>query len=614
MQCGLTVRYLVILANDLLLTRTVFGRIFTVFRLNTLFALTITLIIVPFFVMAFTVYFLLSYDKLYYVSNSPLLYGSPVRAKTIQGWRGMFRFPVAFVFATTAVIGLAFLLHKINPMIIYSSQYWVWAMFLAAWWSVSWFILHVVDESFRPTALARGYAFIQQWFLWWILLIFVAISIDRFDIASGYWILITYSGIFLSAWISLLELFGLPRKPRPDSQYTGRPGSYSSTGHSIIATSENVTPSEFEEDSDVTEETPLFRGANRPTTFGGYSRGIQHDDGSGSTGSGVDETDFSNEGVYGKEQYWSKDLPSWVWIIQFLLAVPLPLIITGPVALLMVSGMNQTGADGSSALTIYLILAIFTVFVLLPGVPFYQRITYHVTAFIFFIFAVSLIYNLLAFPFSREYRLKVYFQQSVELETGVNIASLVGYAGFVEKIVVDHIPSAHGKSIEVELDPVRLGLTRVSWEAEPPAVVPGLKMHRWVQFNITQLGDNEARFYIKGMSTRACKIQFDRPVHDVVVVGDAKELGKPVPKQGVKEVRLWSRSWDDGWTVKVKWSDYRTDTTPRSEESGLQGKIVCLWSDANNMKEEIPALWESEMFLPDWAVVSKLSKTSPASF
>jgi hypothetical protein len=44
----------------------------------------------------------------------------------LNGWRGFFRLPIVFAIATATVIGLAYLVVRVNPLIIYSSPYAVW--------------------------------------------------------------------------------------------------------------------------------------------------------------------------------------------------------------------------------------------------------------------------------------------------------------------------------------------------------------------------------------------------------------------------------------------------------------------------------------------------------
>jgi len=555
-----------------------FGRSFAVLRLHTLFALSITFIVVPFVLMALTTYFLYTNNKLYYLSNTPLV-PQPRRssnARTTRGWRGLLRFPVAFIIATGATIGLAFLVHKVNPMIAYSSQYTVWSMFLALWWSLAWFVLRGADaDTVRPTALGRGYAFIEQWLLWWAIMIAVAASIDRKHIASGYWVLVSYSGVFFSAWISLLELFGLPSKPTPPPT--------------------EPNPDSEDEEIAATERSPLNpRGRGRLPGFGGYS----NYNGTAEEEEEEEEEDpTALEGVFGREQAWSKDMPTWVWILQFLLSVPLPLIFTVSVGLVLSTATNQTGADGSSTLTFYLMVAGLSVLILLPGSPFYHRITYHVTFCVFLVFLATLLYNLTAFPFSTDARLKVYFQQSVNLTSGNTSAYLVGHPNFVSDIVTDHLPSAWGANITALPDPLRVGLTRVEWSpALAPAPVPGVTdPAAWLSLNATRLSATRSRFVVTPANSRACKLIFVNPVTSIHIVGKhPKVMGKPIHPNGAHEIRLWSRSWDAQWNVEVE------------GDGEMQGRVVCLWSDAND-KALLPALGEVERFLPSWAVVSKLT-------
>jgi hypothetical protein len=42
-------------------------------------------------------------------------------------------------------------------------------------------------------------------------------------------------------------------------------------------------------------------------------------------------------------------------------------------------------------------------------------------------------------------------------------------------------------------------------------------------------------------------------------------------------------------------------------KGGLDGRVVCLWSDGNKVSDEIPALHEIRRYLPVWAIASKLA-------
>ncbi len=123
----------------------------------------------------------------------------------------------------------------------------------------------------------------------------------------------------------------------------------------------------------------------------------------------------------------------------------------------------------------------------------------------------------------------------------------------------------------------------------------------WLTFDASRDpdGKTEAQFYVTGLQTRACKLVFNRPISDFSVAGagDDKRF-KHVSDSGSRELRLWSRTWDRGWNVTVKW-----DAGGDDEGDGLDGRVVCLWSDAND-SGTIPALDEAWRFAPTWVAIA----------
>jgi hypothetical protein len=111
----------------------IFGKAFVLFSLHTLFALNVTLLVVaPIFLIALTVA-LSKADKNYLFARKRYIHSAdddePVH---LNGWRGFFRFPIAFVAATAAVVALAYLIVKVNPFIVHSSPYAVWRYVIPA--------------------------------------------------------------------------------------------------------------------------------------------------------------------------------------------------------------------------------------------------------------------------------------------------------------------------------------------------------------------------------------------------------------------------------------------------------------------------------------------------
>ena len=252
--------------------------------------------------------------------------------------------------------------------------------------------------------------------------------------------------------------------------------------------------------------------------------------------------------------------------------------------------------------------------------PFLHRLTYHIPTFLFLVFVGTLIYNVFAFPFSPSNRLKIFFFQRMDLDTGVSNVSLTGIGNGPYLLdAVTSIPSAAGQTPVCQPSLRSRDLTECSWIGLKPHVVsdPKLSYKNWLSFNATRLPNNntvnnswssinrkktfsKAHFSVMGHDTRACKVIFSQPILDIHIAGESSELDprfQRVAENGSRELRLWSRTWERTWDVDVAWSETGT--------VGLNGTVVCLWSDAND-NGVIPALDEAKRFVPNWVVLSKL--------
>lgn len=109
-----------------------FGRALALFQLHTLFAISVTLLVItPIILIALTA-ILSRIDKWYLFARKKYIHSADDdEAVQLYGWRGFFRFPIVFVLSSAAVIGLAFLLTKFNPYIVYGSEYAVWRYVLS---------------------------------------------------------------------------------------------------------------------------------------------------------------------------------------------------------------------------------------------------------------------------------------------------------------------------------------------------------------------------------------------------------------------------------------------------------------------------------------------------
>ena len=605
-----------------------FGAAFAVFKLRTLFALSVTLLVVAPLCLIGVGVVLYKVDKFYLFSSSKHHHSAEGdESIPIKGLRGVFRWPIAFILATATIIGIAFLTSYLNPYILYSSQYSVWSMMISAWVCIAWFWTSSADY-FRPTALQRAYVLLWSFFSGWVILVATTV-LERYPaIASGYLLFFYFACIFLATTISFLELFGLPRKstyaqeiqgsaPEANPLATSPRGSISSARVLAPAEEEQTGQDQdhpSEDDDETAESTSLLRGA-RKSFKKRYTSPHR-----GQPAGEIDELKPSHRRqVYGSEQPWSYSLPSSLWLLQFILIAPFPIILLGQVSLIYTTATYQTLADGNSPLLLYLPITILTVLLFAPLGPFIHRYTYHVPLFLFFVFIGTTIYNLTAFPFSANNRLKLYFVQEVDLDTKINTVSLtgIGTGPFLHE-AISYLPSSAGQTPSCAPSKRRRDLTECSWSGLPPRVVPNIHPDippefgyaDWLTFNATRDPDGatEARFYISGRETRACKMVFNRRISDYAVAGAGEhDRFQKVGEDGSRELRLWSRTWDSVWDVRIKWEagDGGEDGNEGDGKSGdgLDGRVVCLWSDANE-PGVMPALDEARRFVPAWVVVA----------
>lgn len=492
---------------------------------------------------------------------------------------------------------------------------------LSAWFAVAWFFSRGAS-AMRPSALQRMYTLIWLFAGSFVLLAFVTVLANNYQVAGGYFALFYFAGIFTALVLSYLELFFAPTKTAYARHFDQGDDARPLTGSTSAARIEDRLAAH----DDATETTSLLRGDHR--SFARYSGQREStDEGNGDHVEGPRPLELKQP--YPGEQEWSGKLPGWIWVLQLLLVAPIVIILVGQIALLLTSALYQTPADGNSTRYIYIAFAILSTLLLAPVGPFLHRFTYHVPTFLFLVCIATVIYNLVAFPFSREHRLKVYFVQQVDCDTGINTVSLTGLDGYIQRIVAD-LPSAQGKQLNCTTPEIatRKELMTCAWEGLPANVVPKatrnsfakrgvpfsqpektLKLnslgpfsnktttHNWLDYSITKSNKTkQATIRVAGQNTRACRIAFDSPINDLAVAGGVSDSRfKPVGSTGTRELRLWHRQWSQPWDVSVTWKG----------ESKPSGRVICLWSDAN--AGEIPAFDEIQHYLPVWAIPTKIS-------
>ncbi|KAK1760664.1 hypothetical protein QBC47DRAFT_367835 [Echria macrotheca] len=645
-----------------------FGKGFVVFGLRAMFAWSLSLLIATPLVLILVGYILQRLDKFYFFTSKVRSYDLPEdEPVSVGGWKGCFRFPFALVVAGALTIGSAYLLNKINPLVVYSSQYSVWAMMVSLFYFSCWTIMRGADFT-RPSALHRGYATIWLFLLSWIALVFITVTEDRYNLGAGYPFVFLQSATFLATLVSLLEHFALPKRavwgqqvhedheardlfralphgtdgasdtpavPHQESlKAPATRGSLASSSGSATAAATNQEDDEAAEEVAPDERTPLVGGdatgdGVRTTFATTYRRSIS------ALGSTV--RSYKEDGEpYEYEQAWSGKLPSWAWFFQFLLLGPMTIILFAQIGLMLTDATHQTGPDGSPTLLPFLVIAASTIFIFSPLTPFIHRVTHHIPVFLLTVLTATLIYNLVAFPFSEQNRYKAYFIQRIDLDTGDNKVCYTGIEEYIRPIVAA-IPSAAGKEVNCSTG-IRSGLQTCCYDGSavaprlstdlPDGVPPEKEFSSLASINITRGDGNSAKLEISGKNTKACFLQFKRPVSSFSVEGGTSwddRFGR-YPELGVDNIKLWHRTWDQKWVVNIEWKDDIDDAlqTPaasgptasghelgygelRARDSGLDGTLICAWSDAN-VRGTIPALDEALQYSPPWAAITKTSE------
>lgn len=527
-------------------------------------------------------------------------------------------------------------------------------MFVSIAYFSFWCIMKGADAA-RASALHRGYVNFWLFTIGWAVLVAVTVFEDRFQIASGYYVVFLISALFLTTVISLSEQFALPEITSWGQEFRDDHEAYEPDEDTVIAPS----PGEYDgpaSDDDADDEgerepanvnTPLLGrssrdgGDHRRTTFATtYRNSIAALTNAASRGAPPPpkrKQHKKDSGAFGNEQPWSNHLPSWTWLIQFLIIGPFMIILAAQTGLLLTDATNQTGTDGSNPVLPYLIIGLFSILLILPLMPFMHRITHHIPLFLLCVFVATLVYNLVAFPFSTNARYKAFWLQTVNLDTGSSVVKLGGIEEYLRRIITE-LPSAAGKEVVCHDSTTRAGITDCAYDGTdiPPNVadnivdgVPPLTGYADLVTLKVASGKKpgQATLTVDAKNTKSCFLKFARPIKKFTVAGGNgwdDRFGR-MPHSGLGHVLLWRREWDTPWNVDIEWdvegamhndeiTDIADGQTAMSEvdelkirsAEGLDGNVTCIWSDINT-PGTIPALDEAIQYGPAWAVITKFA-------
>ncbi|KAJ7591069.1 putative zinc metalloprotease [Mycena floridula] len=472
------------------------------------------------------------------------------------------KFWVALVITIGMQVLLGFGYMRLNPFIVYSSPY------VVAYLSL------VLTIGFPGSLFRRQKqtVLLQTFFLSWVLLLASTIIIARTSVGGLYFVSAWAFVVFVACILGCLE--GILGGDDSSSVADERVVRFEATE----ATLDENPPLEFspELEEEPTESTPLIQ------------RSAQH------------------RVLVGKEG----GALLW-WLLQALLVIPVPVILISHIGVLLIAALSQTLADGSSAVTVYGAISLVAVFLIIPIAPFSFRLHRSLTFVMLAVFAIATAYTYLSFPFSQDAPLKVFFQQQLTIDhSGITreTTTLTGLKNFLQPMLVPKLPSALNSTVECDSSSNKMGLQRCSWPSgllPAPGGTDPTSQFDWLKVSTSRRASDIIRISVQGRNTRSCRLYFDKPIAEYSVQGGRTELqpGYPIGKDGIKELRLWSRTWDRNFIV-----DIRTDPSLT-----FSGRAACEWVEYEsgsigvNTGGKIPAFEEVLTFLPSWAAVSKLT-------
>lgn len=485
-----------------------------------------------------------------------------------------------------------------------------------------WLIMR--GSSFvRPSALHRGFVLIWLFTFGWIAQVCAAVIEDRLNYGFMYPLAFFQSAVFVSLLITLLEQLALLRRhdfalQLHDAHQANDISATRASEPEPAASEEQTTETETENpEEDPTEITPLRAGepgygSNTQTSFADTYRRAVADDSPA-------PPRMRTYKPYHQEQTWSGRLPTWTWIIQFLLLAPVPCILLGNLALIAMSSLNMTGTDGGSLNAPVLALGAMSIFLLVPMTPFIHRVTHHLPMFLLCVFAGTFIYNLTAFPFSDSHRFKCFFQQRLDLDNNTNTVTITGIEEYSRR-VINALPVSSGKTIECFPSLLRSNLQDCEFDgsALPPNLVEGKRPDELISLkSLNPLSDNKLSIQVDAVDTRVCHIFTHRPVRSFSVE-DATHTDERFGKQlrQLQRIDLWRRDRNRPWNVTIDFevedSRARSNETKKEtnqvQSSLIDGQVdillTCMWSDAN-AAGTVPVLDDMLRYMPTWATVSK---------
>ncbi|KAI0669436.1 hypothetical protein C8Q78DRAFT_1080139 [Trametes maxima] len=641
-----------------------FGRSLVILPMSSVYAANIVLLILgPLSTIGLFVWVVLAAKKRSQIETIPTSRDEPkwrIAVRALLGWE---RFWVSVIFAVLVHVGVVAGFLNLNPNIVHSHAYAVLSIFLGLSFLALVLPLQALHFILPPTfASQKLTTILSLYFFTWILLVASTVSISTRQFGSLYWATFFNVGAWLAAILELTRagrrrdpgnergtysfLFSSPeeREVRAEGEVPGRRlvrgvlhEASDQEGAGVNGAHAGARDGEDEDifETEPTEITPLIHQHRRETQGGGEYISVDGPDDVKVVGTPADEC-------------------GW-WIGQVLLLVPALAILLFQLELLLLNATMHTLVDGSSPRTVYVILALFSTFIFIPITPFAHKLPQALNVVVAGIVILLLAVTWSIFPFTLRWPFRVYFQQSVELVPTPSVLSinssinalaippqvvraettLTALKGYVDRYIVPGIPSSRRSNVVCDPKGLRPDLMTCRWATDllpspggnfSASSVAALQNPKWIDVQTIRLNETRAIISLRGENTRGCRLYFDSPISFIYVhqASDGNTTFSPpapvpfekmrlqggyeMPANGVKEARLWSRTWDRTFDVEVGW-----EPSSRGEaDGGLSGRAACEYAEyASGLggpeAGRIPAFEEVKQFLPLWALPTKVA-------
>ena len=240
-------------------------------------------------------------------------------------WHGWIRFPIALIFNVALAIALIFCYAKFNPYVsvlftsldsfllsfrqaTYRSPLVVLLSF-ACLMTLSMYGILKAFALLLPIPSQRQIVLVEYYVLWWILLVYDTVLLDRSKLGSLYPVVFFYGGAFLALLVALLEVL-LFKPLTPNTELPSDPDDPSVETALVVERAEPPGPDESD------ERTPLL---------------------------------VTRRKVVGlKSEIYNEKQAGGMWIWQYLVILPFPVLLIAQLAWALLYALSGTLADGGS--------------------------------------------------------------------------------------------------------------------------------------------------------------------------------------------------------------------------------------------------------------------------